>query len=289
MMKVKILLMTMFCLISAFLCFSEQQIFAQKKGRSKMIVLPTPTPKPVPKEMFFEIKITGGGGYECRPGSTCTWSVDRKYSGTVVFNEFMKVPAMPFDVTKLEPGSASAITAKKQPRTAPPAFYFRWLTIPTTPQSVFYDVTVSINDEVKVSWQETESKDNVKMQKTKTITQSWIGSKTGKGVRGGEVTLDTQTRKIKFVIVPDSDAEVTYKVEKNWEEMNDLPKQESVPVPRIEGYLNSEVTLPMFGDISNLKSVGFEKTFSGLKSEQPLLVGIEESKEASITVTYKFK
>jgi hypothetical protein len=289
MMKVKILLMTMFCLISAFLCFSEQQIFAQKKGRSKMIVLPTPTPKPVPKEMSFEIKITGGGEYKCdRPDLTCSWSIDRTYSGTVVLNEFMKVPAMPFDVTKLESGSASAIAAKKQPRTAP-AFNYRWLTIPTTPQSAFYDVTVSINDEHKVSWNHTEVKDNVKTQGRRSITQTWFGNKTGKNVRAGEVNLDTQNRKIKFLIVADSDAKVTYKVEKSWEEINELPKEESVPVPKIEGYLNSEVTLPLFGDISDLKSIGFEKTFSGLKSEQPLLGRIEESKDASITVTYKFK
>ena len=274
-------------IIAIFIGFLVQQTFSQKKSRAKIITLPTPAPTPLPKSLSIEVTVSGGGTYECdRPGLTCTWTIDRKYSGTIIFNGFMRVPVQPFDLTKFTPKTATDIALSKTAAT----FNSRWMVIPATEEGHFFDVNVSINDQHIVSWLHKEKKDNQERSETRSITQTWTAdNRAGKGVNGGYVVLDRQAGAFKFLGSLGSDAKMTYKIDKSWEELNQLPEELTVfQIPTIEGYLNSEVILPNNGDVINDQEASFERTFSGLKSNEPCL-GRVTGIECPITVTYKFR
>lgn len=274
-------------LISIFIGFSVQQTFSQKKSRGKIITLPAPTPTPPPKSLSIEVTVSGGGTYECdKPGLTCTWTIDRKYSGTIIFNGFMQVPVQPFDLTKFTPKTATDIALSRTAST----FNSRWMVIPATEEGHFFDVNVSINDQHKVSWLHKEKKDNQEISETRSITQTWTaGNRTGKGVNSGYVVLNRQSGAFEFLGSIDSDAKMTYTKIRSWDELNDLPEEWKVfQIPTIEGYLNSEVILPNSGDTTDDKTASFAKTFSGLNSAEACM-SVVTGKECTVTVTYKFR
>lgn len=274
-------------LIVIFIGFSGQQSSAQRTSKigkkGKMIDFP----KLPPKQLSIEVTVKGGGQYQCdRPGMTCTWRIDRKYSGTILLDEFRKLP---FYSMIFEPGTASAIAQAKVAASArenPAAAYnSKWFT--NSYKEMWFDVNVSINDEHKVTWKE-KKKDN--SEETKSITETWTTNKTGKGVRYVEIILDRQAQIFKVLYTLDSDAELTYKVERSWDgELQDLPQEEPVfKVPYVEKYLQGEIILPMDGAAPDDKTASFERTFSDLRSQEPLLKENSVTKAAAITVTYKF-
>lgn len=281
-------------LISICIGFSVSITFSQKTGRrskAKMITLPTLTPKPPPKQLSIEVTVNGGGTFECDRGLTCVWSVDRKYSGTVILDEFIKVP---FNPMISETGTATSIAQAKidaNGRTNSAAAYnSKWFTNSYGIQGMWFDVNVSINDQYKVSWLHKEKKDNQDKSEIRTITQTWTTNKTGKGVRYIEVVLDRQIQAFKVLFTLDSDAKMTHSKIRSWEEINELPEEEPVyRVPFVEKYLQGEVILPMSGERLDDKTASFEKTFSGLKSNEPCVGEIPATKDCTITVTYRFR
>ncbi len=276
-------------LIAIVIGFSNQQIFSQKTTkigkRGKMITFP----KPPPKQLYMEATIKGNGTYDCGPVKTCTWKVDRKYSGTIIFHEFTK---MPFAAGTSPPGTASAIAEAKvaaKAKANPAAAYDSMWHNLVPGQTMFFDVKVVINDENKQSWSQEVTRNNKRTTEEVTITETWTADITGNGFsfRGCYIKLDRQTRRYITLCGLDSDAEMIHKTEnKQGEKVTQKSNTIMVPrVPEIEG------NIPIEGVTPNDETASFEKTFPNAKfnSGEGTVLDMPGIKDYTITVTYKFK
>lgn len=273
-------------LIAIVIGFSAQQTFTQKTSKigkkGKMIELP----KPPPKQLFVEVKVKGSGTYRCqRPGMTCTWKIDRTYSARIDLTESEKVP---FDQMMSEPGTALAIAQAKvaaKAKTKPAnAFNTRWSKTFTDPQKGAFDVNVSINDETKETWRQ-KIKGNIEEEKY--IKKTWkTENTTGRGT-GAEVTLNRQLGVFRFSASLYSDAKMIHSIESSGADALPIPLS-VFDVPKVDGFIESYVTLPFSGGNPDEKNASFEKTFSDLQVDY-LGNGLPpETKAAKITVTYRF-
>jgi hypothetical protein len=280
--------------ISIFMAFLAQQTFAQKKPKSKIIELPTYNAKQ--KTFSFEITVVGEGS--CKnpaAGFTCNWKIDRKYSGKVLLDKFMQVP---FEQNPSMIETNSSIIKKKLA-----AHNSKWFTsFSPNQQQMYFDVNIHINDklETKMKIQKlkltNENKDTKDLleEKTSTTTETWITDKPGKAVRYFDVVLNRQTGKYELTFALNFvNAKLTY--QKSVSETGDedalpgLPQEKEVfPIPYVKEYLQNVIIIPTNGNTPSDEMAGFMETFSPLNSQNPLL-GVDETKAANITVTYKLK
>lgn len=265
-------------LIVTLLGFTGQQTFAQKKGKSKMIIV-NPT-----KQLIVEVTITGSGSYTCLdPGRACTWRIDRKYSATIALPKSTKVLSeddSPIgDYSTMGAAEMIALAkAKEKTKVKRPTYNIKWYNIPTASLSGGFTVNVSINDEKKETWKEKTDK-NTFVEKSK--IETWTASNVkGNAILPAEVTLDRQRGGFRVAVRLSSDAIIEYAIngEKNNADVFD--------VPMIVGKLESpDVFIPFERD--NEKTESFEEDFYNLKGKY-LGIRIPEEETAAITVKYKF-
>jgi hypothetical protein len=266
-------------LIAIFIGFSVQQTFTQQKKdlkkyekwkKDKIIEFPKPKPKPkqpptpTPKELSFEVLVEGSGKFECERG-TCTWAINRHYSGTVDMGSAVKVLRA---FTKTGDGTD-----------------YSWRTDLTAGEDMF----VSIKD-IKVETYTRKKKEKGKdVEETLSFIDTWTTDKTTAKIRGSaEIRWDSEARGfiLNFSFTPD--AFLTYR--KKSEPEQDPPYQSQYPLPQtpvILGCLNHDVFIPP--NMSDKKTASFEfDSPPDCYTNAPQLLEIPETNNVNITVTYKF-